>query len=315
MPAMFARACVVGCAAISLFLPGCGGGDEENSSYTAKVREAKAISDPKVRARELVKVGLHQHDGKDVSGAERTFVDARAACDEIQDPLDKAEELAALAQAYGRTGKKPAASGLAVEIERLISGAKPASAVKYQTKATALVFLGRAYQTIDQPNDAASCMKKASAVADELQPAHVGGDEIQLARAKSEIYSTAAAGFASIGQQDQARQTLEEALASASSIAEQNTQAVTLAHVAAAQRSYDADGAVETFDAAAAAARAVMDEYERVFAMAEVAEIMRKNGQGAKAGDLLNAAQAITENMRKLDLKKEAQERIQQARG
>jgi hypothetical protein len=42
---------------------------------------------------------------------------------------------------------------------------------------------------------------------------------------------------------------------------------------------------------------------------------MRKNGQGAKAGDLLNAAQAITENMRKLDLKKEAQERIQQARG
>lgn len=295
-------------------LPGCGGGDKEGSSFNQQVADAKGISNAKVRARELTKIGLQLHGNKDAAGAETAFIAAREACGEISDAIDQAEELAVLAQAYARTGQKSAAGGIIAEAERIVSGATPSSPLKYQTKATVWNYLGRAQQAVGNTDAAVSAVKRAAAVAEELTPAAVP-DAVQLGRGKAEILSSAAGTFFTVGDKPQGEQTLGQALQAARAIAETKTQAAVLAGIAAVQHKQDAAAAVPLFEEAATAARAVSDEYERVFALAEVAVAMRKAGLGDQAGKLLNDAEAIADKMQKLDLRKQAQDRVREARG
>jgi len=304
-------ACVLlagGCLAL---LAGCENGSSGSGgasvSFYQQVEQAKKEPSPEVRARQLTRIGWEQARSGNELDAEDTLSLGAKACGEIEDATARAGAYAYLADVQIKLGNKlPGRNALAKAREAI-------DKIDVQEfKARSWCKVAKVHHALGEAEEAASALKTAEDLAGKLVDAEGAPDQV----AQTLVLDVVALAYQEIGQPAEARRVTSAAAEVAGAIADPRQRSKSLVDVAVTEHTMgEKDAAAATFTAALASARKVDSVYNKVIALADIAENLYGCGDKEQAKQVLAEAESGVKQIPEPDWKDQARAEVEKLKG
>ncbi len=302
------RFCCWELAVLLLVAVGCGGQDDSKPVPLSQlVAQAQKEPDPRLRATELIRLADQQRRLGDLSGAGKTLLLARKACQQIEDPQAQAGAWFFLARAYARMNDPTQAKFFLQQGRRAMERIQQPG-----DRVATLLKLARAQAELKQDGQALATLRQAEQQAKDI-PLGNGTDELPLLE-KGSLLVQLAAAYSRLGRKDEAQRVVEALLALEATCKTPRQRSRLWTLVAQARHQGRLDGVDEAWRKAQQYAAQIEEPLSRGHAWVDLAEAAASVSRSAEAARLLGQAQKAADQMRPGSLKNELQERIARAR-
>ncbi|MFT5526927.1 MAG: tetratricopeptide (TPR) repeat protein [Pirellulaceae bacterium] len=280
---------------------GCGGKKGGGQSLTAQYEKAMKLGSPDAKSKQLLKIGEQQAKAGDSGGANKSFIAAGSAAEEITLPRLRAEILSEVAKAEGQRGK-------GLRAEEMLKKARDA------------------YNAIEAVHDRIPAIANCAEVfALHLDSAAKGKGELLEAedliasitepQLKIQAAGRIAAAYFTINREKDGVRVLDSTTASAEAIADARQKADALLQIASIlAEAKQTDKGKEILASAITAIGTIEDVQSKAFALTNLAESQLAFGEKTAARASLDEASTLAEKV-EASLRGDLTDRIERVKG